>query len=788
MEVYVRRGEEQFGPFTRGQIEESLANGALIEGDLAWHKGLEDWVVVEQVLVTLPEGEPTLAKSRPVPEESGSGKKVLFALAATIVIGGVAGALIVPGLLSDEELPQREAAKPKPKPEAAAKAETPEPSEPSMPIEPAPQPQPPIEAGTDGVVDLGPREPVQPTVPIQPNEQPPVQVQPNETPVVQPQPQTEPIPPAPVAVAVADKTAFGSVTRHLDRGGPFFSYLSTKQAQEWVQAIFADGNTLAAEFGLDPKQAPIDVQAGLGLAQDVYAVFGLNHIAGIGASTRDLSGGFKRNVAVLHREDAKAVGLLWSAFGQKPHELAALKLMPADTALAVQGDLDLDALLGAFGVVVGKHGTETFRAALAKDLENATVKTLLKSYGGEIGFYVTLDAFKTIKVPASAGLTGLFQAPAVPTAEAPLKEGELPALPVANVPGAVKTVEIPEPGLVIVLRVRDDGVEKLLKAALVTQGLPLQMAQAGAVPIWHLAKPVPLESAVSLQPAMARVGDYLVIASNPKLASKVVSVNQGSGPSLAATEEFKSLAADMKFNGNQFSFLSKRLVNLHAKMADAKPAAPTSDPLAILWSKLVDKGLTSQVSVLRAEPRELVLQTHTQGMGYDAAVLLAGAGVPVMVGMALAAPALLDDPAAAEAEAKFNDEMKLGQGRLLGAGMMRVSLKNGAWPKAETWSDQLLELIGDKKHFAEPLMVDPAKPKEKICTWLFNQNLSGKKSGEVPDPRNTVLLFAAESLEWNGAGDERDFPVDTGKVVTVFADGHLEVVGPEDAARLKWKP
>ena len=113
MEVYVRRGEEQFGPFTRGQIEESLANGALIEGDLAWHKGLEDWVVVEQVLVTLPEGEPTLAKFRPVPEESGSGKKVLFALAATIVIGGVAGALIVPGLLSDEELPQREAAKPK---------------------------------------------------------------------------------------------------------------------------------------------------------------------------------------------------------------------------------------------------------------------------------------------------------------------------------------------------------------------------------------------------------------------------------------------------------------------------------------------------------------------------------------------------------------------------------------------------------------------------------------------------------------------------------------------------
>lgn len=777
MEVYVRRGEEQFGPFTRGQIEESLANGALIEGDLAWHKGLEDWVAVHEVLATMSEGEPTLAAPAmptPVEAESGGGKKILFALAATIVIGGVAGALIVPGMLSDEEAAEPEAAKPAPG--EMAKTETLE------PVSPLP---PPIEVMNDGVVDLGPREPT-----VSPAQQPPitpapapVAVLPNETTTAQP----EPIPPAPVAIAVADKSVFGSVTKHLDRGGPFYSYLSTKQAQEWLQAIFADGGSLATEFGFDAEQVPIDVAAGLGLAQDVYREFGLNAIDGIGASTRELPGGFKRNVAVLHRENEKATGLVWSAFGQKPHELAVLKLMPADTALAVQGDLDLSALLGTFVKIVGQHGTEGFRTELTKDLQNATVQALLKSYGGELGFFVTLDAFNSIKVPAGAGLTGLFQAPAEPTALVPTKTGEIPALPVATNPG-VPMVEIPEPGLVIVLRVRDDGVEKLLKAALVAQGLPLQMAQAGAVPIWHLAKPVPLESAVILQPAMARVGEFLVIASNPKLASRVVSVNQGSEPALAATEEFKSLAADLKLQGNQFSFLSERLVKVHGTLSKAKPESPALDPLAILWRKLAAKGLTAQVSVLRAEPRELVLQTHTQGMGYDAAVLLAGAGVPVMVGMALAAPALLDDPAAAKAEAKFNDEMKLSQGRLLGAGMMRVSQKIGAWPKAESWSDQLLELIGDKKHFVEPVMVDPEKPDEKICTWLFNKNLSGKKPAEVPDPRNTVLLFAAESLEWNGAGDKQDFPVDAGEVVTVFADGHLEVVGPEEAARLKWKP
>ena len=39
MEIYIKRDEEQFGPFTLKQIEESLQNGSLIEGDIACMKG-----------------------------------------------------------------------------------------------------------------------------------------------------------------------------------------------------------------------------------------------------------------------------------------------------------------------------------------------------------------------------------------------------------------------------------------------------------------------------------------------------------------------------------------------------------------------------------------------------------------------------------------------------------------------------------------------------------------------------------------------------------------------------
>ena len=44
MEIYIKRGEEQFGPFTPEQVEESLQNGSLIESDIAWHEALPDWV------------------------------------------------------------------------------------------------------------------------------------------------------------------------------------------------------------------------------------------------------------------------------------------------------------------------------------------------------------------------------------------------------------------------------------------------------------------------------------------------------------------------------------------------------------------------------------------------------------------------------------------------------------------------------------------------------------------------------------------------------------------------
>ena len=95
MEIIVKRGEEQFGPFSVAQLKEQLASGMIREDDWDWYEGLSDWVPAQ----TLVENSPPLA-SMPEPVTSSSvastssslkaglGKKVILGGAAILILGG----------------------------------------------------------------------------------------------------------------------------------------------------------------------------------------------------------------------------------------------------------------------------------------------------------------------------------------------------------------------------------------------------------------------------------------------------------------------------------------------------------------------------------------------------------------------------------------------------------------------------------------------------------------------------------------------------------------------------
>jgi hypothetical protein len=54
MEYLVRRGEEQFGPYSLTELQEYVQSGRVLPGDMAKSEGMVDWVPVSQILGNIP--------------------------------------------------------------------------------------------------------------------------------------------------------------------------------------------------------------------------------------------------------------------------------------------------------------------------------------------------------------------------------------------------------------------------------------------------------------------------------------------------------------------------------------------------------------------------------------------------------------------------------------------------------------------------------------------------------------------------------------------------------------
>jgi GYF domain 2 len=54
MEYLVRRGEQQFGPYTLAELQEYAQSGRILQSDVAKSDGLNDWVPVSQILGNIP--------------------------------------------------------------------------------------------------------------------------------------------------------------------------------------------------------------------------------------------------------------------------------------------------------------------------------------------------------------------------------------------------------------------------------------------------------------------------------------------------------------------------------------------------------------------------------------------------------------------------------------------------------------------------------------------------------------------------------------------------------------
>ncbi len=326
----------------------------------------------------------------------------------------------------------------------------------------------------------------------------------------------------------AEKTSFQEVAAHLDTGGNLYLYLSTEQLLTGLSDKLSGWRNL---FNGLPNVSTEDSQT-IGKVFDVVTHLikdsGVEDISGFGVSSIAREKGFYQAKAMLHHYQGKGTGFLWTMFGQKPHALDGLDLLPASTALATFSDLDVPMLWTVIKKEVNQAGfpqADEVLAKLPEAFEKATGlkwEQVLASLGGEFGFALTLDESRKIALPLP---------------------GDQP-------------FEIPEPGLLIVAKVKDDTIFNRVDSALKEA---MQNAVRVDKPNLKMRTvPVPLPLPIQLRPTIATSEGYLFIATTDTLIQEALAVKAGQKPGLKASDEFKHLAKNVLTQGNQFTILSAR--------------------------------------------------------------------------------------------------------------------------------------------------------------------------------------------------------------------------------------
>ncbi len=589
------------------------------------------------------------------------------------------------------------------------------------------------------------------------------------------------------------KTSFASVAKHLDAGGSFYLYWSPDEVMTWIDGAFAQAQTFLdkddldlGELGLDDfgigepeiAQAMGISKMVLGALKNAFLESGLRDINGVGASTVVIEGGLKRNVAMVHHDPAKSDGLIWQLLGTKPHEQDMLKLAPAETAYAVHSEVDVAKGLDWLKGFVTKNTPPEIAGQMASFLAEANqqirLEELIASLGGQYGVLMTLDENKQVPIPMAGLMGGPQGAP----------------------PGIPPVINIPSPGLAIVIKVKDqtlkDELIPMLGSALEEQGIVIEKQDADGVKLSVIDLPIPPDVPEALRsllsPTIFQNDNYLVFSTTTTLARQIIAVQQGKAEGLRGTTEFKKLSKGMDTRGNHFAFLSERVGRHYGNFLQTMiKAAPEEEVPAFAkeWMvKLSTLGMSSQLAVMQAMPEGHRYVTHTTGMGQEVALVL-GLGVApagIMASMLL--------PALAKAKDKANATKSVHYARQLGVGVVGHAFDNdGKVP--EKWCDAILQDIDRAEFFVSPQSLEAkaaAEAGQKASSYALNAALVGKSLEDVPP--NTVLIFEC-NLGWNGTGglkdlqDNFDLPH---SIAVVMADGSARQVAPFELDQLRWKP
>lgn len=356
--------------------------------------------------------------------------------------------------------------------------------------------------------------------------------------------------PAPLpAQAPAEVTSFDEVTARLDRGGSLYLYLSTAQWLDGLSKNLGDYRKLL----LDQIDRPGEREnAGryFDLGIHLLQKSGLEQISGVGLSSVAIKPATYRNTFFLHHYRGKDLGYLGASSGAAPHPLAALELLPANTAWAGFSDFDLPALFTSVRVELERSGIPEVKKSIDGGVAQFTalaglpLETVLRSLGGGGGIVLTLDPAKLIEIDR----------------------------------GGQKRIMIPHPRLAVLIEVKDDKIFQRLDQ--VFGGLP------GIVKVDEPAQRLrtmvfPALPDFTVRATVAQLEKYLVISTDDSLVRDLVAT-RASGRGFKSTPAFAEMSAGLPVDGNGFSLVTQSFVDawtqVRAQMVKARSkGSPAED-------------------------------------------------------------------------------------------------------------------------------------------------------------------------------------------------------------------
>jgi len=415
------------------------------------------------------------------------------------------------------------------------------------------------------------------------------------------------VPAGPSAV----KNSFAEVSTKLDPNGSLYLYYSTEDVIETVEKYtdaligFAKETAGSGAAGFRPgpqEQAMID--AGTKVGKAFYDQLGISEISGVGMSSFEFEKGLHRNKAVIHHFPDKSTGKLWSLFGSEPHEIGMLKMLPADTALALSHEFNAKALMEWLPELAKASGDEAIEAQFDQAMQMADMmiglRDLAGSFGNQVGLFVTLDAENTIPLPPEIG------------------------------------GEIPSPGLGFVMKVRDDKIADMVLIALEASPIPFEKQSIEGIEAHVLTEPAP--TPFPLAPALFKLDDHIVAASNTELAAKIIATHRGDEAGLTGTDEFQRLAKGLDLKGNHFFFASEKIGKSVAPIIEAGMEA---NPLPPGFPGIDLKAAYNMqtLGLVRVEADGIVFENHSTSGLVNSVAMQAGV-VPMAVGAGMLLPAL----------------------------------------------------------------------------------------------------------------------------------------------------